>query len=195
MPAGKGLRVGVYFNGLGAGGIYEALSRAPGVAPIWIYQLHRTLLDRVQVLVLPQFFDLSDMTQEVARTLRGWVEGGGRLMLTREAVGMRWHPSLFPEVAQGARFAPGRTVQLAATLPGFSRGLRIEHEYKDHAQLELASLAKVLVKDHKSGKPVVVAGRVGKGLVILNGLVPGYEEESDPTSNSARLMVALVQHQ
>jgi uncharacterized lipoprotein YddW (UPF0748 family) len=192
-PAGTGLRVGVYFYGLGSDGIFKTLQTSKGIEPAWIYRLEPSHLGAVDVFVLPQLFDLSDMTPETAGVLREWVEQGGKLILTHDAVGLRWHPRLFPEVGHGDKLSTSRPLQVVSALRGFAKGLRFEHEYSDHAQLQLAAGAQTLVTEPKTGKPVVASGRVGKGTVILNGLVPGYEQEAPHGSHSARLLVALVQ--
>jgi hypothetical protein len=190
----SGVCVGVYSNGLGAPGIFAALESAQGVSPVWVHHLRRAHLAAVDVLVLPQLFDLSDLTPKVVELLRDWVHAGGRIVLTHDAVGARWHPRMFPEVGKGMSLHADRRVQAARGLAGFSDWQKFEHEYSDHVRLELTSAAKLLVAEQKAGIPVVAAGRFGRGLVILNGLIPGYEAEADSDTTSCRLLLSLVQY-
>ncbi len=190
----SGLCVGVYSNGLGAQGIFAALDAAKGISPVWVHHLRPAHLAAVDVLVLPQLFDLSDLTPKVVETIRTWVHAGGRIVLTHNAVGLRWHPRMFPEVGKGVSLHTDRRVQTARGLAGFADWQKLEHEYADHARLELTSAAKLLVAEQKTGIPVVAAGRFGRGLVILNGLIPGYEDEADSGSTSCRVLLSLVQY-
>ncbi len=194
QPSGSGLRVGVYFNGVGANSILETLQSESGISPVLVFHLRPNHLAVIDVLILPQLADLSDLSIENSQALRAWVERGGRLILTRDAAGIRWHPRLFAEIGTGDRIAGGRTVQLSTSLRGFSKGTKFDHECSDHVQLKLGSAGKQLVVEQKTGKPIVAAGRVGKGTVILNGLVPGYKEEAGHHTNSSRLLIALVHY-
>ena len=192
--SGSGTKVGVYFNGLGSDAILDALDSAKGVSAVMIYRLEATHLAKLEVLVLPHIFDLADMTPEAAATLRKWVESGGRLILTRDACGLRWHPRLFPEVGKGTKLSSATNVQVATALRGYTRGAKFDHEGKDHAQLEAGPAGKVLATESKTGKPIVVAGSVGKGHVILDGMMPGNDEESGAGTNSMRLLISLLNH-
>jgi hypothetical protein len=190
----SGTKVGVYFNGLGASSIMEVLDEAKGVNAALVYRLEPPHLAALDVLILPQLYELADLTTQNIKAIRSWVEGGGRLIVTRDAVGLRWHPRLFPEIGVGTELNKNRSVQVVAALRGWSKGTRFDHEYKDHAQLEVKATAKVLLAEAKSGNPVAASGKLGKGTVILNGLVPGNEEESDPESHSMRFLVSLVNY-
>jgi uncharacterized lipoprotein YddW (UPF0748 family) len=190
----SGLCVGVYSNGLGSQGVFAALDAAQGVSPVWVHHLRPTHLAAVDVLVLPQLFDLGDLTPKVVEAVRTWVHAGGRIVVTHDAVGLRWHPRMFPEVGKGVALHSDRRVQVARGLAGFADWQRLEHGYSDHARLELASAAKLLVAEQKTGIPVVAAGRFGRGLVILDGLIPGYEAEADSDGMSCRVLLSLVQY-
>jgi uncharacterized lipoprotein YddW (UPF0748 family) len=194
VMTGAGTKVGVYFNGLGAAPIVDALSQAKGIVALPISRLESSHLAPLDVLILPQLYELSDLTPQSIKAIRAWVEGGGRLIVTRDAVGLRWHPRLFPEIGVGAALTKNKSVQVAASLRGFNKGTRFEHEFKDHAQLEVKSTSKVLLSETKTGKPVAASGKIGKGTVILNGLVPGNDEEADANSQSMRFLVALVNY-
>jgi hypothetical protein len=192
--SGSGTKVGVYFNGLGASSIVDALGDAAGIAVVPVYRFESSHLAPLDVLILPQLYELADLTPQSIKVIRAWVEAGGRLIVTRDAVGLRWHPRLFPEIGVGAELTQNKSLQLAASLRGFAKGTRFEHEFKDHAQIEVRSTAKVLLTETKTGKAVAASGKIGKGTVILNGLVPGNDEEADPNSHSMRFLVALVNY-
>jgi hypothetical protein len=191
---GPGTKVGVYFNGLGANAIVDALGLAKGVTAVHIFRLEPAHLAEIDVLILPQLIELADLTPANIKAMRAWIEGGGRIILTRDAVGLRWHPRLFPEIGRGVALASGKSVQVGVSIRGFAKGNRFDHEFKDHAQLTVKSTAKVLLTETKSGKPVAASGKLGKGTVILNGLVPGNDEESDANCNSMRFLIALVHY-
>jgi hypothetical protein len=54
--------------------------------------------------------------------------------------------------------------------------LRFEHAYSDHVTLEAGPTAQVLVEDADGGA-VVAAATVGRGRVLLNGMISGYAVE------------------
>jgi hypothetical protein len=83
---------------------------------------------------------------------------------------------------------------VTTALRGFAKGTRFDHEFKDHAQLSVKPAAKVLLSESKTGKPVAACGKFGKGTVILNGLVPGNDEEANPACHSMRFLIALVNY-
>jgi uncharacterized lipoprotein YddW (UPF0748 family) len=191
---GSGTKVGVYFNGLGADAIMDALGQAKGITPVQIYRLEAAYLAKIDVLILPQFFELSDLTPQSIKTIRSWVEGGGRVIVTRDAVGLRWHPRMFPEIATGTALVPNKSVQVAVALRGFGKSTRFDHEFKDHAQLDVRPAAKVLLTETKTGKPVAASGKIGKGTVIFDGLAPGNDDEAESNSQSMRFLIALVNY-
>src|SRR5207247_618131 len=156
---GSGTKVGVYFNGLGADPIVEALAQAKGIIAVPVYRLESSHLAPLDVLILPQLYELADLTPQSINAIRGWVESGGRLIVTRDAVGLRWHPRLFPEIGVGTELTKNKSVQVATSLRGFGKGTRFDHEFKDHAQLDVKSTAKVLLTETKTGKPVAASGK------------------------------------
>jgi len=175
--AGRGLRVAVYSGGLGAEKLLAGLQDVPGVCAFHVHRLRADHLAVAQVLVLQQLADLEDLDHEAIRALRQWVEAGGRLILTHDAVGFRWHPRLFPGVGWGV--GQGRTKAVVARVPIGRRaqGWTFEHSYADHVRLHPGKTARVLVREAGPGRaPVVVAGRVRKGVVVLSGILPAYTE-------------------
>lgn len=174
---GHGLRVAIYSGGLGADGLCAGLQGEPGLCVFEVHRLRADHLAVAQVLILQQLADLADLDGEAIRVLRQWVQGGGRLILTHDAVGFRWHPRMFPEVGWGV--GQGRTKVVVARVPVGRRrqGWTFEHSYADHVRLHPGETAQILVKEAAPGDaPVVVSGRAGNGVVILSGILPAYTE-------------------
>jgi uncharacterized lipoprotein YddW (UPF0748 family) len=189
-----GTKVGVYVNGLGSDAILDSLRQAKGIAVAPVDRLEASHLAPLDVLILPQLFELAELSPAGIKAIRMWVEGGGRIIVTRDAVGLRWHPRLFPEVGVGTALVKNRTMQVNMALRGMPKGTRFEHEFKDHAEIEIQPNSKVLLTDAKTGKPVAAIGKLGKGTVILNGLVPGNDEEAPGNSQSMHFLLALVNY-
>ncbi|MBI3911827.1 MAG: family 10 glycosylhydrolase [Armatimonadetes bacterium] len=190
---GPGRRVGVYADGLGAPALLQTLRAVPGINAFPIYRLRAEHLRVAQALILPQLEDVADLTPAAARALRQFVEKGGTLILTHDAVGARWHPRLFPEVGVGTGVRTRGALKAESTsLPGLPAGADFEYAFLDHIAIHPAGRAEVLVReDRAEGQPVVVRGRVGQGTVVLNGTLPGYG--SVPmTEGEKALLLALV---
>lgn len=193
---GPGRRVAVYAGGLGAANVFEALAkyRPANETELNVFYLHRLRphhLRVAEVLILPQLFDVSELWEQVIARLRTWVEQGGRLILLHDAVGFRIHPTLFPEVGRGRERRRSRELKVVHPLPGLAVGQTLEHAFSDHIALLPAEGATVLLTDTGTPpRPVVVAKRVGRGMVILNGTLPGYGVPLTPEEE--RLLMGLI---
>jgi uncharacterized lipoprotein YddW (UPF0748 family) len=190
--AKRGCRVGVYAYGLGSDAILDALAQDRRLAVAAVHRLLPDHLSTLDVLILPHLWDTADSNDTTRRVLRAWVESGGRLILTRDAVGFRWHARMFPEIGVGMSLSSSRDLQAVIAVPEFPRSTPFQHEYGDHVQLAAGPKGQVLVTERPSGKPVALSGTVGKGTVILCGLVPGYDKEQAADSSSMRYLRALV---
>lgn len=141
------LRAGVY-PGLGAAGILEALTAAEGVAARTLEWCSPDALSGVDVVVIPhgRRVSMQDELRPWRAVLRRYVELGGGIVLTHNAVGYRGEYAgreLFPEIetaiprvpddeggrkdAWTFRKAPDCDHALAARLPDV-----IRHAYCDH---------------------------------------------------------------
>jgi uncharacterized lipoprotein YddW (UPF0748 family) len=175
LSTGSSLLVGVYAGGLAAEALQSALADLPGIRTVLLYHLEPAFLAPADVLLLPQLTDLADLTPAAVQALRAWTAAGGRLILTHDAVGARWHPRLFPEVGIGGTLKPGRAMALAADVGTLHAGTPFDAGYDDYIPLSPTPQARVLVREaSESGAPVVIAGDFGRGEVILNGMLPGY---------------------
>jgi uncharacterized lipoprotein YddW (UPF0748 family) len=201
FPPGAGPRVGVYAGGLGAETLLAALSpRGMRVAPV--HRLRAEHLAAVDVLVLPQFADVAELDMATQARLPQWVEGGKTLILTHDAIGARWHPRLFPELVRDVELAPASTLVTGVDLGDISAGARFRHQGSDQFRITPGPGASVLVRENPGvgdgpsaalGAPVVVAGRVGQGTVILVGFLSGYQAMETGT-DEVRLLAALARY-
>jgi uncharacterized lipoprotein YddW (UPF0748 family) len=170
--AGRG--VAIYAYGVGADRLLGALGNTPGVVPYLVYRLHPEHLKHAAVLILPQLQDVLDLSPETIATLRNWVSGGGVIVLTHDAVGVRWHPRLFSEIGEGFEPRNNRTLELEAAVADLPRGRRFDHAFADHIGLKLTPGVEVLAREpDPSSMPVVARGRFGAGTVVLMGTLPG----------------------
>jgi len=189
---GVGTRIGIYAGGLGADKLIVGLKGVPGLCAFSVYRLRLDHLAVAQVFILQQLSDVADFTPDAIAALRQWVEGGGRLILTHDAVGFRWHQTLFPEIGKG--IGRGTTRKVVTTVPIGQRpaGWAFEHSYADHVRLAAGPKGRVLaVETGPNGAPVLVVGHVGKGIVILSGILPGYT--SAPLSTAEKeLFLGLI---
>lgn len=186
---GDGVRVGIYANGLGAENLLAALS-GEGRQVFLVHRLRPEHLAVAQVFILPQTRDVADLKPEAVAALRQWVEAGGRLLLTHDAVGFRWHPPLFPEIGRGTALAPRQA--LTAMLPG-QAAWSLESSFRDYVRLAPASGATVLAREAGKGAlPVIAAGGVGKGTVVLLGILPAVQGDSALTEGERRLLETLL---
>ncbi len=175
IPDKPGIRVGVYGSGIGDLGILEALAGAKDLNAFSLPRLDRKSLSQTEVLVIP--VPSSQAFYSSAKNLLcRWVAGGGRIMLLHSAVGYRHFSPLFPKLAKALTHPRSQTVHVVARHPvtaGLSIGEKFDHSYKDHVAMKPGAGARVLVKDEQ-GYGVVIAGKAGRGKVLLNGMITGY---------------------
>jgi len=195
-PGGDGFKVGVTANGYGVAGILAALHEAGGMDVFPLHRLTPDFLGVCDVVVLAQLRDASQLTPEATGAVRGWVEAGGRLLLTHDACGFRGHPVLFPEVAEGAELHQTRKVELVSNaewLPLEPAGTTFDHLYQDHVRLRVGPAGRVIAREPQEdgGAPLVIAGPVGEGWVVACGLVPGLggKNEEMPLCGAERELV------
>jgi hypothetical protein len=122
--------------------------------------------------------------------VRAWVEAGGVLILTHDAVGFRWHARAFPEIGQGVALSKTRDLKIGENEFGLSAGAW-QHEYPDHVVIEPGTNGKVLARN-KEGKAVLVGGNQGKGKVFLYGALLGYAPGGTMSAGETQLLLELV---
>ena len=187
---GEGRHVAVYSDGQAAKGILFDLRADTSLAVASIAYLSPAFLGEARVLFLPQLNDVADLSQPVVNALRKWVSDGGKLILTHDAVGWRWHPRMFPTVGQGNGLAKGRKIEILANDFGLTPAV-YETNLATHVTIEPGPDGVVLAKD-ENGAPVIVGGKVGKGTVILCGALLGYMPDGKLAPEEERLIQELA---
>ena len=184
-------RVAVYANGQASAGLLKNLKEAPGVDAQLIYHLRPEMWRQADVLIVPHLEDVQDLTPQIINDLRAYVRDGGRLILTHDAVGYRWHPRLFPEVGVGVARLDGKDVVALANNFGITAGA-ITQDYGDHVVINAAPGAQVLARETSSDKAVAVAGYYGLGTVVMDGTLLGAPSDGEMPASEKRLLWELV---
>ncbi|MDQ3813004.1 MAG: hypothetical protein M3347_03530, partial [Armatimonadota bacterium] len=198
-PVGPGRRVAIYNDGMAASGLLKSLQGVPDVNAYPLYHLKPEHWKTAEVLILPQLNDVADITPEVVAALREWVQKGGRLILTHDAVGYRWHPRMFPEVGRGSGASKQKQVEVLPNDWGLTPGI-FEHAFSTHLVLQPAPGAVVLAREAATpadanatpGVPAMIAGGVGQGTVIMYGSLLGYMPTGVMPEGERRLLLELV---
>ena len=171
-----GIRVGVLMGGYGSEGILKALSVEEGIEAAALYRPDRAHLAACEVVVAPQRqSETLEQLLGAKRALVEYVRAGGGLLVTHDAVGVRQHPPLFPELCQGSGVVKLTSARVAAEHPltaGLKVGESFEHSYYDHATVAITG-AMTAVVDDEEGNVVVAAGEVAKGRFVASGLCVG----------------------
>ncbi len=183
--------VAVYAGGQASDGLIKNLKDAPGVDAEMIYALKPEMWKQAKVLIVPHLEDVQDLKPETIRDLRKYVSDGGRLILTHDAVGYRWHQRLFPEIGVGVDRLDGKEIIVGANDFGVTTGA-VTQGYSDHVIIAATPGTTILAREAKSGKPVVVAGYYGRGTVIMDGTLLGYPSEGEMPASEKRLLLELV---
>ena len=200
IPDKSGLKVGVY-GGLGAVPVINALNRVSGINCYSLPRLDDEALSGSEVVIIPQGKDV--YFNAAAGLIRKYVEKGGRVLLLHDAVGYRAYNVLFPEIGRGYE----STKTVAVTVDGkhpVASGVsgKFGHAYYDHIALDKGVKGEVIAGD-EHGNAVIVAGNVGAGKVILNGMVTGYasrmegavpvwEGEKEPEGEEFKVLLNAV---
>ncbi len=201
VPSGKGIRVGVYHGGYGAESIIKALKKE-GFRVFSLPRIETEALGYADVVIIPQCTGVIFFNQAI-EDIRKYVNEGGGVLFTHDAVGYRRHKTAFPEIGKGITNPKLDIVKVIKEHP-ITTGLKKEetfiHAYADHIAIEKGGEAEVLIEDEK-GNAVVVAGRLGKGKVVLNGMITGYAsiikggydgEEKEPEGGELKVLINAV---
>ncbi len=212
---GEGIKVGVTTGGYATASMISAFADAPGVIPFELKRLTPDFLDVCEVVVVAQFRSPAEFPKEAQQTLVEWVRNGGRAMLMHDAVGYRQHPVLFPSIGRGDAVGEEKTLTHRVPDPVMGDEAAVghagfQHSYYDHINVEQGNAATVIVFEvqraadgspvvgvsgAKGGAPVVVAGPVGDGKVVLNGMVTGLtdgDREVAPVGGEQEVLVRCV---
>lgn len=190
-------RVGVLVTGYGGEGILAALGGMGEVEVVAVKELSAGVARGCQMLVVTQARGAAAVDDRVAEALRGWVAVGGGLLATHDAVGYRDHVPIAPAVCRGGVGHERQTEVVVADMPPVPaeyRGARLRHAFYDHIVLEAGEAGRVVVTD-TGGKPVVVAGEIGKGRFVASGIAFGLNartEDEEPAGDEAELLRQLI---
>ena len=183
--------VAIYANGQASEGLLQNLKNAPAIDARLIYSLEPKMWKQAKVLIVPHLEDVQDWTPLVVQDLRAFVRDGGRLILTHDAVGYRWHQRLFPEIGVGVDRLDGKEIVALANSFGVTAG-DVTQGYGDHVVIAPAPGATVLATEAASDKPVVVAGYYGLGSVVMDGTLLGAPSDGEMPASEKRLLWELV---
>jgi hypothetical protein len=171
---GRGIRVGVWQHaGYGAGPILDALAAEKGIAAAPLYNLHPDSLAACDVVVLTQPREKVALFRDgkIMAAVTAYIRNGGGVLTTHALVGIRGFVNGAPEVAAGGDRLPGRTWQ-AVGRHALTRGLaNAVHQatFNDRIEVEPEQRGTVVAQTPE-GRPVVVAGTLGKGRYVACGL-------------------------
>ncbi len=168
------IKVGLY-RSTGTEGISNCLSKESGIKPEIIKKLDADTLFKYDVIILGSV--KGGLSQkDWADAMEVYVKSGGGVMLNHDSTGFRgWKQPLYPTVFQGTGKSRSKTVSVVDSKHSISKNLpkKFDHAYLDHITLTKAIDGKALLKD-ANGKPVVIAGKLGDGRVVGNGMITGF---------------------
>jgi len=187
VPAGEGPAIGVYHGGYQDTSEYLAETfREQNLRAFMLPRLDSAALAACDVLLLPQCA-VSRFFNHAATDVRAFVQKGGGVMLTHDAVGYRIHNAMFPEIGTGVanpKLGTALVTQVHPVTEGFEVGDTIDYGYSyDHIAMEPGPDGEVVMADRED-HPAVVVGDFGEGKVILNGMLPGQATLSKGSSSS-----------
>jgi hypothetical protein len=153
----------------------SVLNKQPDMKAVLLPRFKMEALAECDVLIVPQR-ESPMLIIRSAKTIREWVEKGGGILFLHDAVGYRYHMSVFKEIGGGINHPKLNTVTIVKEHP-ITRGLTTGQVFSpgfqfDHVILEKGKDGDVIIGDAGTNA-VVVAGPVGKGRVVLSGMLTG----------------------
>ncbi len=197
-PHGR-LAVGVLTGGFGSEALCEALRAGEQYRTGVVEGLTRATLAECDALVFPQRRRPASFTKPSCWLIWEWVEQGGRLLLTHDAVGYRDHPVLFPWVCSGGTALVTRQAVRVVWAPAGQQPLgAITHAYPDHILLQpcLRAAVTVIAVDAQTGEPVVSGAEFERGRVVACGLAIGVApdgSEAPPEGGERKLLDVMLE--
>jgi|GEM_PF-1110842 len=176
MSNDKRIKVGILKNTLAAGEILDSLKQNDQISPYFLPYLNNDILKLCDVLILPQAKDPAKDFNPYEEIVRKWVEGGGGVILLHNAAGFATHNKFFPEICEKCLDNPlAKEISIEGKHP-ITNGLNMgfKHSYGDHITLKKGPQGDIVLKDNFKDA-VLLAGKLGKGKVVVNGMCPGIQ--------------------
>lgn len=190
--------VGVLAAGLGSRSMTEALVQGDRFRGALLLGLAGSPLSQCDAVILPERRRPETLTKEQCWLIWDWVQKGGRLLLTHDAVGYREHPILFPWVCSGGTAHVHHSTVNVVWAPDGGQPLGpVTHTHGDHILLQpciRAPMTTVAV-DPEAGKPVVSGAEWGKGRVMACGIAIGTAPDGSdvvPQDGELRLLEVML---
>jgi len=195
-----GLRVGIVQGGYGSEAMLAFLRTRPGLDVQPVYSLDPAKIKECQVVILPQARAPESFTAKAVAALAKFVQDGGGLVATHDAVGFRAMPPIVPEVCVKGVGHPRddgwRADREHPVTKGLALGKTLSRSYYDQITLEPGPRGVVVAQAVPSAAPVVVCGDAGKGRYMACGLAIGLaatgDEETSPTPDEGVLLENAV---
>jgi len=190
--------IGVVAGGCGTEGIVQALHATGHHRVALVEGLAASALAECEVLILTERRRPASLTKRNCWLIWEWVEQGGRLLLTHDAVGYRDHPILFPWVCSGGTANVDRRSVCVVWVPEGQTPIgEITHAYPDHILLKpcLRAATTVIAVDPESEQAVVSGAQFERGRVVACGLAIGVAadgSDSPPEAGERLLLEAMV---
>jgi len=188
----------------GEKGIFDTLKGNSDIEPEYIPEMTPEKLKDFDVLIIiKKGWNKTDYVPENWKeNVRNWASEGHGVMAMHETAGCAPNPAkryykwdLFPEIGTGYRVIPEREIVMNVGHPitkNAAPNLSIPNQvfrqqYSDYMILTTGKsgtrVGMGITKDEKNKKlvmthPVILAGLFGKGRVILNGMLTGYDFET-----------------
>jgi formylglycine-generating enzyme required for sulfatase activity len=188
----------------GETGIYDALKETPDIDPDYISEMTPEKLKGFNVLIITKkgWKDASYKPVEWKENVRKWAKEGHGVMAMHETAGCtipaakryyKWN--LFPEIGTVYRVWPGRELVMKVGHPitknaapntailnqVFRQGYTdytIFRRGKNSQDIVMGIRADKKTKKFLMTQPAVLAGLLGKGRVVLNGMLTGFNPEN-----------------
>jgi hypothetical protein len=164
--------------------IVRSLSKDSGFHTIPITDMSPEALLNCQCVIIPMMRNTAlQKLCDNQKHLREYIQNGGNVFIFRSACGYKPHgwpldTTIFPEICKGVSQkadslgnADKKKITVIENGPITFNCKDGTYIYRDHYVLIKGNAGKIIVVDNQ-GQPVVVAGMLGKGKVVFDGLAP-----------------------
>jgi uncharacterized membrane protein len=178
VPDRPGIKIGIYHGGYGTNSIFKLLENEKGLNPFILPRLDGACLEKCDVIIIPQGYT-STYINQAEKIIRNCARNGKGVLLTHNAVGYKKIIPLFPEIGKGKYKARNAPVHISKKSHPVTEKMQLGQEFSpgfmyDHIALSAENNKDTIaLVENDKGAPVILAGKFGKGRVILNGMLPG----------------------